>query len=171
MAFCGKAKGQVLTTELLLSVSIFLAALLAFLVAWNSITGAYSNESTDGQMANALLRISDSLALSQGEPLDWEIRPQGDAVSLGLAQSQNVLSYQKLYALCLRNSTYDYVREQMGAGRFEAHVLAAYPNGTEICGFGIGAPDTQGISSVEISRTMLLNGEVAALKVQLWRRK
>lgn len=169
----GAKTGQVLSSEIVLAFSLFMFALLVFLLAWGLISNSYAQENYDRQMQGALMGISDTAILSPGDPADWEITALQDANSFGLAQSRGVLSPQKLSALqSLNSSHYDTVRERMGAGRFELYIEAQSQGGT--VGYRFGKPadlSDSAVYSASVERLALLGGEPTVLKVQLWRNK
>ena len=161
-------RGQILSTELVLAFSIFLVAMLVFVAAWDYIIYTYGFEQDERQMQSALISVSDAMVLSPGYPYDWEFSAGANASSIGLASSENVLSPYKLSALQSLNSSYDTLRERMGAGRYNVYVEAMLPNGTVLYRFGnAAAPDAA--SSTGAERLALMNDTITILKVQLWR--
>ncbi len=166
-------RGQVLSTEIVLSITIFLAAMLVFLFAWNSISDSYDVAQQAREMEVALVGVSDALVLSPGDPADWEITSPENASMMGLAKSQNILSPRKLLALQSLNSSYDIVRERMGAAQFQVFVSASYVGEDgPYASFGVPASEGgSGAISVSIDRLALMEGRLAILKVQLWKTK
>ncbi len=165
-------KGQLLSSEIILAMCLFLGALIAFMLAWNAIFASYAQEQYDRQMQVALVGISDMAVLSPGDPADWEISAQARANAFGLAQSPGVLSLQKLAALQSLNSSYDDVREGIGAGPFDLYIEADDSTGTARYSFGKAAdPQDSGTDSLSVERLALLDGSPATLKVQLWRKR
>jgi hypothetical protein len=169
----GFRAGQLLSTEIILALSLFLVAMLVFVLAWNYISFSYSSEQADRQMQSSLIGVSDSLVLSPGSPADWEYSSGANASSFGLASSRNVLSAAKLSALQSLNATdYDNVRERMGAGKFDLYVEASNPGGPVLYNFGHPADlSSSSVSAVVSQRLATLGGSVVVLKVELWRAK
>ncbi len=168
-----KTKGQLLSTELIVSVSLFVASLGIFLLTWNYLTRSYYSEAADRDMQFALAGVSDMAALSQGDPADWEYTVRENASAFGLASSENVLSPTKLSALQSLNSThYQDVLERMGVGRYDLFIKVQSQNGTTLYSFGM-PPNMldESVSSATMDRTMLLNDSVVTMRVQLWRTK
>jgi hypothetical protein len=163
-------KGQLLSSEVILAMCLFLGALIAFILAWNAISSSYAREQYDRQMQVALVGISDMAVLSEGDPADWEISAQSGASAFGLASAPGVLSPQKLSALQSMNSSYDSLRERMGAGPFELYIEAGDSFGTPRYSFGRAAnPLDSGVDSLSVERLALLDNSPATLKVQVWR--
>ena len=91
-----RARGQILSTDLVVSLSLFLGAVMIFLIAWSTLSYSYLESKADTNMQSAMLAISDTLVLSPGSPSDWEFGDVADASSLGLASSKNELSARKI---------------------------------------------------------------------------
>ncbi len=168
-----RLKGQMVSTELVICSSIFMAALVVFLFAWNTISTAYYEEQASRDMETALAGISDMAVLSPGSPSNWEFSVLSNANSFGFATSPNVLSQGKLAALTELNGSYSSVKEKLGAGRFDISISVLDADGNALpYGFGQGA-STQNYSvvSASVERLALLGGQPARLQVQLWRLK
>lgn len=174
MASIQGKKGQLISTEAILSFAIFLTGLMVFAFAWNFVSQAYYTDQAERQMQFALIAVSDAAVLSPGDPSGWEVSaaPQ-NASSFGFAQSRNVLSPTKLAALqSLNASNYDTVRERMGAGRFELYISVESQDGTVQYAFGNpAAAGSATVSAVSAERLALLNNQAVTLKVQVWRTK
>lgn len=166
------SRGQIISAELVIASSIFLASLAVFLLAWNSIFFSYSEEKADQQMQLALLGISDTLVLSPGQPADWESGAMQNASAIGLADSKSVLSEAKLAALeSLNSSYYTQVKESMGAGALDVFIRVSLGS-EELYSFGRPADlSASSVSAASVDRLAMLNGSVADVKVQLWRMK
>jgi hypothetical protein len=166
-------RGQILSTDLVISLSMFLAALLIFLLVWSTIAYAYRESLDDIGMQSALISISDALAFTPGSPPGWEFSA-ANASSYGIAASRNHLSPAKLSALSGQfSSNYTGAKERIGAGRFDIFVSVERAEGGEqLYGFGrLPSAAGQQISSAGIERLCMLEGELVKVKVQLWRKK
>ena len=170
------AKGQIFSTELVLASGVFIAALVAFVFVWNSMSDNYQEGQQDMEMQTVLQGISDSLVLSPGYPTNWEAAATGGASSIvlatssfGLADSPNGISGAKAAELQALNSSYLDVKERMGAGRFDVFVSIGDTNRTFYT-FGY-APDLNDttVRAISEQRPALLNGSAVTLKVQVWR--
>ncbi len=173
MKLNGTRKGQILSTEIILALSLFMGSIVVFILAWGYISSSYFSEQADRQMQVALIGISDAAVLTPGDPADWETNARENASSFGFASSRNIISAQKLSALqSLNTSYYDRVRERMGAGRFELYLEVRDTAGNSLYRFGKQAGiSTNSTAALSIDRLALLNDSLATLRIQLWRNK
>lgn len=167
------SKGQILSTDLVISLSLFLGALLIFMLAWSSMSYSYWEQKADTDMQSALLSISDSLVYSQGTPSDWEFSSGLNASSFGLAVSRNTISARKIAALqSIFSSNYSLAKERAGAGRFDISVSIKDLSGSQIYGFGSVANFTdRQVSAAGAERLAIMDGKLVKVSVQLWRAK
>ena len=166
-------RGQIFSTELMVSFSIFLAALIVFLFVWNSMYTNYREEQSDAKMQVVLIGISDSAVMSQGDPQDWEVGAGDQANSYGFASARNVLSPAKLYAMQgYFAANYSDMADKMGAGGYEFFAEVLGMDDSILYSFGSKADTTnQSISSVSAERLALIGNDIVKLRVQLWRVK
>jgi hypothetical protein len=125
-------KGQIFSTDLLVALAI--TALL-----WGSLVlefHSFERRSQDAETTHALelqaMQIVDQLTLSPGVPSAWETT--GGAQALGLAQTPNVLSNEKLAAFFALAP--DEIRNQLNIPphRFRFRILAS--DGTPLASVG-----------------------------------
>lgn len=165
------SRGQLLSSEIILALCLFLGSLIAFVLAWNAASASFVQAQQRQQAQAALVGIADMAVLSPGDPADWETRLPAGANAYGFASSPGVLSARKLSALQSLNPSYDSMREGMGAGRFELYLAAHYPDGAALYSFGRAAAENDTLSgAVSIERLALLDGSPVILKVQLWKK-
>ncbi|MEM4633909.1 MAG: hypothetical protein QW275_02020 [Candidatus Anstonellaceae archaeon] len=165
-------KGQLLSSELILCIAIFMASLFAFVLAWNAIFSIYSSQMQQRQIQNTLFSVSNQLILSQGDPSNWEISSLQNANSFGLANFAGEISQSKVSTLQSLNAThYSAVREGMGAGRFDVYIeVEDAENQTVLYKFGrsVGSSDSE-VASASIQRlAMMEDGKLVLVKVWLW---
>ena len=167
------SRGQLVSTELVICSSIFLAALVIFLLVWSAISSAYRDEQANRDMQIELIGISDMAVLSPGDPPDWEMTAPTNASAFGFAQSPNVLSPAKLSALALLNQTYAISKERMGAGKYGLYIAVLGWDGSQLpYSFGEQVTASNGsIVSFSAERLALLGGTPVRLVVQIWRNK
>jgi len=168
-----RLRAQMLSTDLIISLSLFLAAMLIFLYTWSTISYSYWEQRSELDMQSALLSIADAQALSPGIPSDWEFSSGQNATSFGLAISKNVLADGKVRQLqSLFRSDYPLMKERVGAGRFDIFISIADSSGDTLYSFGRLADFTdRQISSASAQRLCMLDGQPVMLKVMLWRTK
>ncbi|VVC00624.1 Uncharacterised protein [uncultured archaeon] len=169
-------KGQMFSAELVVASSLFIVAIVLFVLMWNGMRASYVAEEADYEMQSTLVSVSDTLVLSPGEPSGWEGAELENASQFGLAESQNSLVAGKLSALQALNATQYYkVKEGMGAGKFDVYISLSNSTGTllgdyPLYAFGI-APNASdpSIRAASLQRLASLNGTPVTLTVQLWR--
>jgi len=163
-------RGQLFSSEIMVSFSIFLGAVLIYLLAWNSLQGNYLNEMSDAKMQTVLLGVSDMAVLSPGDPSDWETGVGMGANSFGLATSENVLSSEKLFMMqSYFESNYSTIRDRMGAAGYDVFVNVSNQDGEVLYSFGTpGDTSNVTISAVEANRLALLDDALVNVRMQLW---
>lgn len=164
-------RGQIFSTEMMVSFSVFLGAIIIFLFVWNTMYNNYLEEQYDTNMQVALIGISDSAVMSPGDPANWENGAGENASSYGFASSRNVLSSSKLYAMQgYFANDYPGMKYKMGAGSFDMYIDVTDTDGNAYYGFGIPADTSnQSISSISAERLAQLDGRLVKLRVQVWR--
>lgn len=168
-----RMRGQILSTDLVISLSMFLAALLIFMLVWSTISYSYWESMADIAMQSALLSMSDTLVLSSGSPAGWEFSG-ANATSYGFAISRNVISRAKLSAISRDfYENYHDSKERIGAGRFDVWVsVESAEGGARLYGFGrLPAGGGQQFSTASMERLCLLDGQLVKVRLQLWRQK
>ncbi|MFA6214579.1 MAG: hypothetical protein WC717_04855 [Candidatus Micrarchaeia archaeon] len=167
----GSMRGQIFSTELMVSMSVFIGALIVFLYVWNSMYTAYVEEQSDNKMQVVLVGISDAAVMSPGDPADWEATVGTGANSYGFASARSVLSPAKLYAMQgYFSANYTDMKDKMGAGGYDIFIDVSDLEGNTYYGFGSPAgTDNSSVSAVTAERLALIGDEMVKLKVQLWR--
>lgn len=165
-----ESRGQILSIEIMLTFSFFLASVMIFMVAWNAISLSYQEEAEERQLESSLIGISDMAVMSQGYPVDWEVGARENASAFGLAISRGILSPQKLSALQSLNSSYDRLREGMGAGSAELYMEVEGEAG-RLYEFGRPLPSGPRFHSASAERLAVLEGSLVKVKVHLWRER
>jgi hypothetical protein len=166
-------RGQILTTDFIVSIALFLAALLIFYLVWTNLSYSYWESMADKDMQVALLAASDSLLLTPGAPVGWEFGSQFSATSYGFATSPNMVSSAKIGALNLAmNSDYYSAKNIMGVGRFDVFITIERANDS-VTIYSFGNFTKQGavqVSSATSERLAVLDGvELVRVKVDIWR--
>jgi len=167
----GLLRGQIFSSELLVSFSVFIAALIIFILVWNGMYSGYTEELADTRMQTVLIGISDMAVMSPGDPQDWETGAGANANAYGFATERSVLSPAKLYAMQgYFAANYSGMKEKLGAGGYGVFVSVADLSGNTLYSFGSPAgTSNQSISSVSAERIALLGSDIVKLRTQLWR--
>ncbi|MCX8197108.1 MAG: hypothetical protein N3G80_02205 [Candidatus Micrarchaeota archaeon] len=166
------SKGQLISTELVISSTIFVAALIVLFFSWNMISSSYFEEQTQKDMQTILLGISDMVVLSPGYPSNWEQGDIAEVNAFGFASSRNVLSASKLSALAVLEGYYPSAKEKMGAGPFDVSITVMDANsGSILYSFGRSPPQTAPFVSVSAERLALLEKNIVRVRVEVWKKK
>ena len=165
-------RGQLFSTELTVSISIFLAGVVLYLFVWNSLYNNYVEEQADAKMQVVLIGISDAAVLSQGDPVDWETTVGMNANSYGFATtSPNTLSTDKLDAI--QNyfaSDYSGMKDKIGAAGYDVYFDVKDMDDVQLYSFGaIADTANNSISSVSAERLGIIGSDLVKLRVQIAR--
>jgi hypothetical protein len=168
-----RMRGQILSTDLVVSLSLFLGAIMIFFITWSMLSYSYWENKADTDMQSAMLAISDTLVLSPGSPTDWEFGPVDSAASFGLASSKNELSALKIASLqSFFANNYTQAKVNMGSGTFDIYVTINRQDGTVLYSFGRTANFTnRQVVAASSDRLAILDDELVDVKVSLWRTK
>jgi len=165
-------RGQLFSTELTVSLSVFLAGVVLYLFVWNTLYNNYVEEQSDAKMQVVLLGISDAAVLSQGDPVDWDTTAGLGANSYGYATSSpNTLSTDKLSAMQgYFASNYSGMKDKIGAAGYDVYVDVKDTDGELLYSFGVLADTTNSsISAVSGERLGIIGSDIVKLRVQLSR--
>ena len=166
-------KGQLFSTEMMVSFSVFLGAIIIFLFVWNTMYNNYVEEQSDNKMQVVLIGVSDAAVMSKGDPANWDVTVGRHANSYGFASSRNTLSPSKLYTMQGYFATnYTEMKDKLGAGGYDLFIDVKDTAGNTYYSFGSLADTTnQSISAITAERLALMNDAIVNLRVQLWRVK
>jgi len=165
-------RGQLFSTELTVSLSVFLAGVVIYLFVWNTLYNNYVEEQADAKMQVMLIGISDAAVLSQGDPVDWDSTAGVNANSYGFATTTpNTLSADKLYAMqSFFSDNYTSMKDKVGAAGYDVYYEVKDTGGDLLYSFGTSADTTNSsISAVSAERLGLIGSDIVKLRVQLWR--
>jgi len=166
-------KGQLFSTEMMVSFSVFLGAIIIFLFVWNTMYNNYVEEQSDNKMQVVLIGVSDAAVMSPGDPSNWDITAGRYANSYGFASSRNTLSPSKLYTMQgYFSSNYTEMKDKMGAGGYDMFIDVKDMDGNTYYSFGSLADTANtSISAITAERLALMDDTIVNLRVQLWRVK
>ena len=109
-------KGQIFSTDFIISIGIFIFILNVSILIWNNINSQIDQGEISNKFQTKLISTSTLLLETTGLPKNWEkLDPQIEKKKIsqiGLAIKSNVLSYEKITAL--KNLPYDDAKEIMG---------------------------------------------------------
>src|SRR3989344_7361296 len=102
-------KGQLFSSDFIISVVIFSAAIMLLLPLWNDINYQIADAEAKKDLQIAVSSISDLLVKSPGSPSNWT---PTDVKSLGLSNTRRVINLTKFESL--RQLNYSAVKALLG---------------------------------------------------------
>jgi len=169
-------RGQLFSTELTVSLSVFLAGVILYLFVWNNLYNNYVEEQADIKMQVVFIGVSDAAVLSQGDPTDWDTTVGIGANSYGFATAApNTLSTDKLYAMqsyftADNGSNYRNMTDKLGAAGYDLYIDVMDTDGNSLYSFGkLADTANSSISSVSAERLGIIGTDIVKLRVQLSR--
>ena len=166
-----KSRGQVLTIDLVLSLTVFLAAFFILFYLWQMAQKVSVLNTHELEMSKLAVIVAHSLVFAQGQPSNWHAMANpADASSFGLAWRSNVLQQEKVDAFIALNATnYTSTKERLGAGRYELYIFVQDLAGANIYEFGIKPPDSSRIHPIQVAqRFAILNNEPIIVQAEVW---
>ncbi|MFH0817836.1 MAG: hypothetical protein V1909_04335 [Candidatus Micrarchaeota archaeon] len=110
-------RGQLLTTDFILSLTIFLAILLSTMSLWASVDTQIKDSESRRDMQAITTTISESLVRSQGYPKNWT---NETVKMIGLANEEHVLDINKI--LSLKHMNYDNVSSILRLANYNYYI-------------------------------------------------
>ncbi len=165
-----KSKGQFVTTDFSLAVSILIFLFVLGIIIWNSTSTKISQNTIKNEMETVSIDVSDQLLKSQGLPADWETQAVLN-FSLGLIDRGNELNPNKFVALTKLN--YNYSKSLLGIRGYEFYVRATDVNGNIKSDSGtplkVGIVPVENSTIVNSKRIAILQNEIIYLDVMIWK--
>ena len=124
---CPGKRGQLLTTDFILSLAIFLAILLASMSLWANVDTQIRDAESRRDMQAITTYISDSLVRSPGYPKNWT---NSTVMMIGLANDEHVVDMNKI--LLLKNMDYDRVRDILRFGEYNYYIWVTDGGGYDL---------------------------------------
>lgn len=112
-----RRKGQLLVTDFIISIAVFLAIMLAAMSLWNSVDTQIRDTEQRRDMQEITVYVSDTLVRSTGHPSNWT---NETAQVIGLASDEHVLDVDKV--LRLKHMDYDKARSTMRLGNYDFYM-------------------------------------------------
>jgi hypothetical protein len=157
-------KGQIFSTDLVLSIIVFTILFIFVLSLWNLYSIRLHQNTQSDEMQLISLQITDLLTKTQGYPHNWQQGIPGN-ITIGLSSAQGDLSQEKIDAFIALN--YTIAKELFNIERFEYKFEIANINGELINSSGIDPNNS--IESISIIRHYLQNDNTRKLTFILWR--
>jgi hypothetical protein len=134
-----KSKGQVISLDFIVSMSLFTFIVAMSIFIWDNINTQIDEGKQNNMLQTELVSISTMLIETPGTPSNWNSLSPSEINSeisqLGLAITSNVLSSDKIVALKNLNSTsigYYNTKKLLGLNFEEIYIDFTYFNGTLI---------------------------------------
>ncbi len=168
---------QVMISDFIVSLSVFMLVLMLFYVTWTRNVDAMGEELLRERALQAAQKGMDALTLSPGFPSNWAVMglaSPGDAAlgGIGTAQSPGNLDEVKMAQLAawLGNpNNHNATLKKMGIGPYDADVgLSLTDGGTQIYYMGYGPQsDAQVLASAQ--RLVVYANKSATVRIRVWR--
>ncbi|MCX6777929.1 MAG: hypothetical protein NT157_03510 [Candidatus Micrarchaeota archaeon] len=124
-------KGQLLTTDFMLSLAVFVALLLTIITIWTNIDSQVQDVERRRDMQSISMSVSDALIRSAGNPDNWEnlsdLNDIGSVGAIGLAKDEHVLDLKKVSVFIdLDNDVPRYIetKSKMRLANYEVYLTA-----------------------------------------------
>ncbi|MFH1751610.1 MAG: hypothetical protein ABH821_01580 [archaeon] len=157
------SKGQIVSYDLIISLSIFLVLLTFVISSWNANYYAITGEKTFNDMQRIAVSTINSLASEKGFPWNWESEPENVTV-IGLVNSKRIISVEKLNAF--DSLDYDLVKQKLRIENYE-YYFALEQGESIILEKGLLLREQDFV--VNTSRVVEFNGGMAVLKFKLFK--
>lgn len=154
------SKGQIWSTDFILSVVILTIVIIPSLLFWNTFSKdeTLRNEGLDAR--KRAFEVTDALMNSKGMPEDWN---SSNVITIGLAAEKNILSREK--ADEMNGSSYQRLKNIVG---YDFHMILKDINGSVYYDIGI-APYDNATNIVPVRRSVLMDDRIVILDFVLWR--
>ncbi len=170
----GARKGQSVTVDFIISISIFMLLLAIAYSAWNRQVQNIGDTLLQGRAEEAAARGLEALTSSPGYPSNWaalNLTPNDTALlGIGAADAPGVIDPYKLTRLTalFNDSTYSSnTTLKMGLSPFAADARVAYLNGTNISVMGT-APNSSSVVLASGQRLASWNNNTVLVRVRVW---
>jgi hypothetical protein len=118
-------KGQIFTSDFIISVFIFLTVFITANLLWVDLASQIKTDAEKTEMQTLSLTVSDILVKTPGVPTNWTT---ANVISLGLASDENILNKTKILDFLAIN--YNRTRELLAMPGYNLYIVMKYRNGT-----------------------------------------
>lgn len=151
-------KAQVWSLDFVVSVVIFLMALIPLLFVWDYVNAQKQQQMLFDEAENIALSVSDALLRTKGLPENWNTTSVN---VIGLASKENILNITKVsYLLAMGSSDYNMTRAILSGG-YDFFLNITDLNGTS---YGIIGSKPQSRMVIPVERYCLYNERIAKLE-------
>jgi len=167
-------RGQSLTVDLILSISIFMILLAVAYLSWEDGRTSALERQEQVRADEASSRALRALAKSPGIPSSWASQgltpDSASLLGIGGASAYNEIDEFKIAKIAqyFNSSTYSNItKSRLALSPFEADVRISYLNGTDISTMG-EPPGSQAIVLSSKQRVAIYKNESAIIRVRVW---
>ena len=164
-------KGQLFSTDLFISASIFLVLIISIIAVLTLYSVRFDETIKNEDIVLRALQITDILLKSEGEPYDWENNP-GDVNVFGLVTSDRMFSTSKVREFVKLNE--NDVRDKLNVENVNFYFSLKDPQGA-LYAVGSGEfseagskPSLEAKNVVAIQRIGVYSGQDAFMEFILW---
>lgn len=170
-------RGQIVTIDFIISLSLFMILLAIAYSMWLSSSLREADGLEQLKAERAASRVLTSMALSYGEPPNFASNsslsdPSSASLSsIGCASAPHILDRAKLAATSsyFQSANNASALQKLGFGQFLGNITVAYQNGS--AAYAFGSPLVSGdILLASGSRLALLGNETVSVRVLVWKR-
>lgn len=155
-------KGQVVITDLMVSIFIFIFIVLLIFSLWTFHNVRLQDNLNFEDMQTKAFQISNVLVKSQGDPSNWENNHSTVSV-IGLAQDDRILSEAKMNNLT--DMSYGNVSRLLKLGKYNMSLNISDLSGNTLASFG---EYKEGETVVEIRRYVLYGETKSIMALRIW---
>jgi hypothetical protein len=163
----GGKKAQVWSLDLVVSAFVFIGVLVALLFAWSYVNDESRLQATLRRMEAKSLDMSESLAMTPGNPGGWS---PADVEVIGLAQGAGILNSTKV--LYFAGMDYEQARLRLGTGLYDFYfrVRDGDNQTLQVDGTPAEAGSYPGDAALVVptERYVVLDGVPAVMEFVLW---
>ena len=154
-------KAQLWSTDLTISIFVFISVVAAFLFAWGYIATEAQSVSRMSEMESMALSVSDALIRIPGYPPDWN---ETNVMVLGLADGENILNQTKVDRFVAMD--YQKAKNILGTDWYHFHFTVSDTNRTLLA--TKGPYPSNATSVVPVERYVLYGSTPAIMNMLFW---
>ena len=163
-------KAQVVTTDFILSVGVFILLILGVIIFWNNYSTRFNMNVENRELELLAIKITDLLVESPGIPSGWNETYTVEVI--GLVNTDRTLDQNKLNAF--RNLTYATIKEKFNIEAYDFYFKIVDLNGATLMINGqfmeIGSfPGLDEDSIVKIRRFVVFGSQKVILELSMWK--
>ena len=165
-------KGQIWSTDFLISAVVITFIALMFILIWNGLAVRWNNAQEYRQMYVDAAFAADALLTTPGDPESWENLETIDedtVHALGIVNSRNEINNMKMEKLVGLNDTeYAMVRQKLGITKYDVEIKVTDLSQDSLY-YYFGRTSTMLETSIVLERMALLNNTPVIVSIEVWK--